>query len=83
MPVDSRLSLCQPEALPQRRVDPLDEVVTRFDRAGAIDQRPDHVGFRDPAAFRPTRETSRPLLVEFDCNRGHGNTAILPDQVTT
>src|SRR6185503_2563406 len=58
--------------------DPLDEIVAGLDASGPINQVTDHLGFRRLAVARPASELGGAFLVEFDSDRGHGNTDILP-----
>src|SRR5262245_20875013 len=52
----SRFCLAQPETLTSRLFDPLDQILTGFDRAGAIDESPDHFRLRNLALARPASQ---------------------------
>jgi len=77
-PVESLLLLCESQALTNRRLDPLNEVVSRFDRPCPIDQSSDHFRLRDVPAPRPSRQAGGALFIELHGDRWHGNTQILP-----
>src|SRR4051812_28634834 len=76
--VESLLLLRESQALTNRRLDPLNEVVSRFDRPCPIDQSSDHFRLRDVPAPRPSRQAGGALFIELHGDRWHGNTQILP-----
>ena len=68
----------KPRPLPASALDPVDQILTGFDRSGAIDQRPNDVGLGNLALTRPARQPRGSLFIKLDSYRRHGNTLILP-----
>jgi len=77
-PDGSRFFLRESQAFAERLLNPFDEILPCLDRSRPIDEGPDHIGFGDLPATGPPRQTRRPLSIEFDGDRRHGNTLILP-----